>query len=95
MLFCEELDRLVVRGDDFVLLGEVGAFDRLHELLKTECTVKLVTGVGGSNREQEAVILNQVVRNVPKVADGRMAVELEPDQRHVEGLLTELKWPDD
>ena len=39
----------------------------LHELLKTTCTVKLVAHIGDGDKEQDAVILNRVVRD----ADGR------------------------
>ena len=39
-------------------------------------------------QEQESVILNRVVY-VPRDADGRMAMELGPDQRLVEVLLAE------
>ena len=61
----------------------------LHELLKTKCTVELVAQIGEVDQELEAVILNCVVRYVPRGADGRMAMELGPDQRHVEVPLTE------
>ena len=40
---------------------------------------------------QEAEILNRVQRYVPRDADERMAMKLEPDQRHVDVLLTELE----
>ena len=47
VLFCEQLGaRLLVRGDDFVVLGDAKAVNHLHELWKTKYTVKLVAQVG-------------------------------------------------
>ena len=42
--------------------------------------------IGDGSLQQEAVILNRIVRYVPP---NRMAMEIEPDQRHVDILLRE------
>ena len=43
------------------------------------CTGNLVAHIGSEQRP-EAIILNWVVRKVPKDADGRVTMEPEPDQ---------------
>ena len=61
VLFCEKVvARLLVHGDDLVLLGDAAPVADLHELLNTRCTVKLVAQIGKGKQEQEAVMLNRV-----------------------------------
>ena len=50
---------------------------------------KVVSVIGDGNLQQEAVILNRIVRYVPPNKANRMAMEIEPDQRHVDILLRE------
>ena len=56
--------------------------------------MKLVAQTGEVEQEQEAAMLNRVARCVSRDAEWRMAMELAPDQRHVEVLLTELGLAD-
>ena len=76
-----------------VLLRDATIVNSLRELLKTKYTVKLFAQIGDGDQQQEAVNLNRVVRYVPKDADGRMAMECEPE-RHVDVLLTEWEAAD-
>ena len=45
--------------------------------------------IGDGSLQREAVILNRIVRYVPPNKANRMAMEIEPDQRHVDILLRE------
>ena len=74
--------------------GAEAALDSLCDLSNTKYTVKLVARIGDGNREKASVISKRVVRQVPKDADGRMALELGPDKRHLELFLTELDQTD-
>ena len=67
----------------------------LQELRKTKCTVNLIAQIGEGDQELEAVILNCVVRYVPRNADGRMAMELGSDERHMAVPLTKPGLTDD
>ena len=81
--------RMLVHGDDFVLLADDGEIKAVEQLLKSKYTVKVVSVIGDGSSQQEALILNRIVRNVQPNATNRMAVEIEPDQRHVDILLRE------
>ena len=61
----------------------------MEQLLKSKYTVKVVSVIGDGSSQQEAVILNRIVRYVPPNKANRMAMEIEPDQRHVDILLRE------
>ena len=74
--------RMLVHGDDFVLLADDGEIKAVEQLLR----------IGDGSLQQEAVILNRIVRYVPPNKANRMAMEIEPDQRHVDILLRELQW---
>ena len=76
-------------GDDFVLLADSGQIKAVEQLLKSKYTVKVVSVIGDGGLQQEAVILNRIVRYVPSNEANRMAMEIEPDQRHVDILLRE------
>ena len=80
---------MLVHGDDFVLLADDGEIKAVEQLLKSKYTVKVVSVIGDGSSQQEAVILNRIVRYVPPNATNRMAMEIEPDQRHVDILLRE------
>ena len=79
---------MLVHGDDFVLLADDGEIKAVEQLLKSKYTVKVVAVIGDGSSQQEAVILNRIVRHVPPNSN-RMAMEIEPDQRHVDILLRE------
>ena len=81
--------RMLVHGDDFVLLADDGEIKAVEQLLKSKYTVKVVSVIGDGSLQQEAVILNRIVRYVPPNKANRMAMEIEPDQRHVDILLRE------
>ena len=81
--------RMLVHGDDFVLLTDDGEIRAVEQLLKSKYTVKVVSVIGDGSLQQEAVILNRIVRYMPPNKASRMAMEMEPDQRHVDILLRE------
>ena len=81
--------RMLVHGDVFVLLADDGEIKAVEQLLKSKYTVKVVSVIGDGSLQQEAVILNRIVRYVPPNEPNRMAMEIEPDQRHVDILLRE------
>ena len=76
-------------GDDFVLLADDGEIKAVEQLLKSKYTVKVVSVIGDGSLQQEAVIPNRIVRYVPPNNANRMAMEIEPDQRHEDILLRE------
>ena len=78
---------MLVHGDDFVLIADDGEIKALEQLLKSKYTVKVVSVIGDGSLLQEAVILNRIVRYVPRNTAHRVAMEIEPDQRHVDILL--------
>ena len=79
--------RMLVHGDDFVLLADDGEIKAVEQLLQSKYTVKVVAVIGDGSSQQEAVILNRIVRYVPPNSTNRMAMEIEPDQRDVDILL--------
>ena len=81
--------RMLVHGDDFVLLADDEEIQVAEQLLKSKYKVKVVSVIGDGSLQQEAVILNRIVRYVPQNKSNKMAMEIEPDQRHVDILLRE------
>ena len=57
---------MLVHGDDFVLLADDEEIKVVEQLLKSKYTVKVVSVIGNGNLQQEAVILNRIVRYVPQ-----------------------------
>jgi len=82
--------RMLVHGDDFFLLADEDAVQDMHRLLGSKYTVKLMAKIGEGDQVQEAVILNRIVRYVPRNEHGKMQMEIEADQRHVEVLIQEF-----
>ena len=70
-------------------LADDGEMKAVEQLLKSKFTVKVVSVIGDGRLQEEAVILNRIVRYVPPSKANRMAMEIEPDQRHVDILLRE------
>ena len=79
--------RMLVHGDDFVLLGDEDAADAMSILLKSKYEIKEVSRIGYGDQPHEAVILNQIIRYVPQGKDGLPCMELEADNRHVQLLI--------
>ena len=57
--------RMLVHGDDFVLLADEDSANSMLKLLQSKYTVKEVARIGDGDHPQEAVILNRVIRYVP------------------------------
>ena len=83
---------MLVHGDDFVLDDE--EMKVVEQLLKSKYTVKVVSVIGDGSSQQKALILNRIVRCVPSNKANRMAMKIEPDQRHVNILLREHELED-
>ena len=66
---------MLVHGDDFVLLADDGEIKAEEELLKNKFTIKVVSVIGDGSLQQEVVILNRIVRYVPRNTAHRMAME--------------------
>ena len=82
--------RALVHGDDY---ATVGSFENLKWLQgELESAFEMKTVIAGHSRREgvttEAKILNRVIRAVPS------GWEYEPDQRHVEIILEELRLKD-
>ena len=91
VFYSPEMDgRMLVHGDDFVILGDEDAIAHMYKTLGSKYTVKMLANFGGEDVVVETVVLNRVVRYVPKGPNGKQAMELEADQRHVEVLIEEL-----
>ena len=80
--------RMLVHGDDFVLLAGDGEIKAVEQLPKSKYTVNVVAVIGDGSSQQEVVILNRLVRYVPPNATNRIAMEID-NQRHVDILLRE------
>ena len=81
---------MLVHGDDFVLLADEDAANSMLKLMETAYKVKEVARIGYGSQPQEAVILNRIVRYVPKGQNGLPCMELEADNRHVQLLIDDL-----
>ena len=82
---------MLAHGDDFVILADDLAIDRMYKLLASKYTVKLVACIGDGPEVQEEVILNRIVRYVPVDETGMEVMELEGDQRHAELIVEQLE----
>ena len=82
--------RMLVHGDDFVMLADEDAISHMDSLLKSKYTVKMLANMGDGDKVEEAVVLNRVIRYVPCGPNGKEVMELEADQRHVEVIVEEL-----
>ena len=91
LFYSKELDaRLLVHGDDFVMLGDAEAIDQMHKKLSSKYEVKMLAKFGDEEEEQETVILNRIIRYVPASLGNKMRMEIEADARHVEVLCADL-----
>ena len=81
--------RGAVHGDDFYVLGTVSAVDRMAAALKSRYSVRESHRLGfGEGCTQHATILNRVV-SLGEL-NGRRYVQIEPDRRHVELIVSSL-----
>ena len=81
--------RGAVHGDDFYVLGSVEAVDRMAKALKSRYSVRESHRLGFVDGcTQHATILNRVV--CLGELHGRRYVQIEPDKRHVEIILSSL-----
>lgn len=86
----EELQsRGAVHGDDFYVLGSIEAVDRMARALKSRYSVRESHRLGFEHGcTQHATVLNRVVFLGEQ--EGRRFVQIEPDKRHVEIILSSL-----
>ena len=81
--------RGAVHGDDFYVLGTVCAVDRMAVALKSRYSVRESHRLGfGEGCTRHATILNRVV-SLGEL-NGRRYVQIEPDKRHVELIVSSL-----
>ena len=81
--------RGAVHGDDFMVLGTKFALDDLGSLLKMKYKVRESYRLGfGQHCVRHATILNRVV--TLGYEEGRKYVQIEPDLRHVDLILSSL-----
>ena len=79
-----------VHGDDFYVLGPRKAIDGMGDILKSKYSLRESSRLGfGRGCHRTATILNRVV-TLSIDSDGRKAVTIEPDARHVEIVLRSL-----
>ena len=91
IFFREKLEaRLLVHGDDFVILGDDAAQQHVERALQSRAYDLRVDGsIGVGEAKQEFCILNRLVR-----FDERSGtIFYEPDPRHAEILLKDLNMP--
>ena len=85
--------RVLVHGDDFMVLGPQEAVDAFEKILASRYEYKKTANLGfGEGDEKETVFLNRViVVRGGSLRSGRdRSVTLEPDARHVQMLVKEL-----
>ena len=90
-MFYRESDgtRIVVHGDDFLVLSDSQGLQEIDDLLRSAYELKRLGTLGfEEGDDREIHFLNRVIR-VGKHS-GRQAVSLEPDRRHVDLLIREL-----
>ncbi len=88
LLYSSAIDaRILVHGDDFVVLGDVVAQEAVEKMLRSRYTVKKLGCIGEGAEMQELVVLNRIVRHVPAKGLQGEAMEMEADLRHAEVLL--------
>eukprot|EP00435_Cladocopium_sp_Y103_P050944 s1858_g15.t1 len=90
-VFYRERDgtRVVVHGDDFLVLSDSQGLEEIDNLLRSKYELKRLGTLGfEEGDDREIHFLNRLIR-VGK-HNGRQAVFLEPDRRHVDLLIREL-----
>ena len=78
--------RVMVHGDDFLALGNQKHLNELEELLRKSCELKCL-GIFGDQPEDKKEIhfLDRLIRCGE--SEGRPAVWIEPDRRHLNLLI--------
>lgn len=80
--------RGLVHGDDFAVLADEDALNRLEEILRSRYQLKRLAVLGPEDKDdKEVTLLNRVIRYVDGV---RPSIEYEPDARHAAIIVAEL-----
>ena len=78
--------RGAVHGDDFYVLGPIGAVDGMKDLLGSKYQMRESHRLGfAEGCKREATVLNRIV--VLGESEGRRYVQIHPDKRHVELIV--------
>ena len=81
--------RIVVHGDDFLVLGDDQGLQEVDDLLRSTYELKRLGTLGfDEGDDKEIHFLNRLIR--VGTHQGRQAVFLEPDRRHVDLLIRNL-----
>lgn len=81
--------RIIVHGDDFLVLSDQQGLDEIDELLRKAYELKRLGTLGfEKGDDQEIHFLNRLIR--VGTHEGQPAVFLEPDRRHVDLLIRSL-----
>ena len=81
--------RIVVHGDDFLVLGDDQGLQEVDDLLRSTYELKRLGTLGfDEGDDKEIHFLNRLIRI--GTHQGRQAVFLEPDRRHVDLLIRNL-----
>eukprot|EP00929_Paragymnodinium_shiwhaense_P048611 TRINITY_DN24555_c0_g1_i1.p1 TRINITY_DN24555_c0_g1~~TRINITY_DN24555_c0_g1_i1.p1 ORF type:complete len:587 (+),score=99.23 TRINITY_DN24555_c0_g1_i1:363-2123(+) len=79
--------RVLVHGDDFMVLGTQTEVDEFEALLKTRYEYKKAANLGfGDEDDKSTVFLNRVINVDTKLGE----VRVEPDSRHAESIVSQL-----
>jgi hypothetical protein len=87
IFFHERLEaRLLVHGDDFVILGDDAAQEFVEKALRGKYDLRVDGSIGVGEAKQEFCVLNRLVRFDERSG----SIFYEPDPRHAEILLKDL-----
>ena len=87
IFFHERLEaRLLVHGDDFVILGDDAAQEFVEKALREKYDLRVDGSIGVGEAKQEFCVLNRLVRFDERSG----SIFYEPDPRHAEILLKDL-----
>ena len=84
----EALDvRILVHGDDFVVLGDSQGQHETEQLLRSQYDLRVDGAMGPGESKQEFTVLNRIVSYDPSTG----VASYEADPRHVDQMLRELE----
>ena len=87
IFFHEKLEaRLLVHGDDFVILCDDAAKEHVEKALRGKCDLRVDGSIGVGEVKQEFCVLNRLARFDERSG----SIFYEPDPRHAEILLKDL-----
>jgi hypothetical protein len=82
--------RALVHGDDFAVLGDRIALERMDKLLKGRYSCKKMYTLGDEDGDDtEAVFLNRRI-SLEKEPSGRIVIHYQPDARHAQEIVKDL-----